>query len=126
MPSGCTPGQSRQATIFRVRRANRSEDAMPRKKMNETVSLQVEISRAAERGKRVAARTAATISKALDKMVADLGEFGSTHMTTLHLVRELTYLQPARMQLIMDDHGTREAYEASLAEIPATPGRTDF
>jgi hypothetical protein len=29
------------------------------------------------------------------------------------------------MQQIMDDHEAREAYEASIAEIPATPGRTD-
>jgi hypothetical protein len=96
---------------------------MPAKK---AVSIEQEIDRAAERGRRAAARTAATISRALDKMVADVGEFGSTFTATMHLVRDLTRLQPTRMQQIMDDHLAREAYEASMAEIPATPGRTDF
>jgi hypothetical protein len=47
-------------------------------------------------------------------------------MAIERLVRELTRLRPATMQQIMDDRYAREAYEASLAEIPATSGRTDF
>jgi hypothetical protein len=30
------------------------------------------------------------------------------------------------MQQVMSDHEAREAYEAAIAEMPATPGRTDF
>jgi hypothetical protein len=44
------------------------------------------------------------------------------HMARVRLVRELTRLQPATMQQIIDDHYTREAYDASIAEVPATPG----
>ncbi len=56
----------------------------------------------------------------------DLPEYAAPHMARVRLVRELTRLQPATMQQIMDDHYTREAYEASIAEIPATPGGTDL
>jgi hypothetical protein len=59
-------------------------------------------------------------------MIADLPEYAAPHMARVRLVRELTRLQPATMQQIMDDHYAREAYEASIAEIPATPGRTTF
>jgi hypothetical protein len=70
-------------------------------------------------------RAAAAISKAIDKMIADLPE-NATPLAITRLVRELVRLQQGPMQQIMDDHYTREAYEASLAEIPAAPGRTDF
>jgi hypothetical protein len=75
---------------------------------------------------RTVLRTAATISKAIDRMIADLPEYAAPDMARVRLVRELTRLQPATMQQIMDDHYSREAYEASIAEIPATPGRTDL
>jgi hypothetical protein len=100
---------------------------MPVKKENaKVVSIDLEIDRAVEIASRVAARTAATISKALDQMIAELPEFAAPKMATFRLVRELTRLQPTQMQQIMDDPFAREAYEASLAEVPATPGRTDF
>jgi hypothetical protein len=100
---------------------------MPANKRNaKVVSFEVEIDRAIEKGSRVAARTAVTISRALDKMIADLPELAASQMATLRLVRELTRLQPTQMQRIMDDHLAREAYEASIAELPATPGRIDF
>jgi hypothetical protein len=76
---------------------------------------------------RTVLRTAATtISKAIDRMIADLPEYAAPHMARVRLVRELTGLQPATMRQIMDDHYTREAYEASIAEIPAMPGSTDL
>ena len=66
---------------------------------------------------RTVLRTAAMISNAIDRMIADLPEYAAPHMARVRLVRELTRLQPATMQQIMDDHYTREAYEASIAEI---------
>ena len=96
---------------------------MPTKKVTST---ETEIEQAVEKGSRVAVRTAATISKAFDKMVADLPMYAARDMAAVCLVRELSRLQPTWMRQIMDDHYTREAYEASIAEIPATPGRTDF
>jgi hypothetical protein len=48
------------------------------------------------------------------------------HTARVRLVRELTRLQPTTMQQIIDDHYTPEAYEASIAEIPATSGWTDL
>ncbi len=71
-------------------------------------------------------RASAEISNAFDKMIADLPPYAAPQMAIERLVRELTHLQSASMQQIMDDHYTREAYEASIAEIPATPGRTDL
>jgi len=47
-------------------------------------------------------------------------------MAVLRLVGELTRLRPVLMQQVIGDHEAREAYEAAIAEIPATPGRTDF
>jgi hypothetical protein len=61
---------------------------------------------------RTVLRTVATISKAIDRMIADLPEYAAPHMARVRLVRELTRLQPTTMQQIMDDHYTREAYEA--------------
>ena len=71
-------------------------------------------------------RASAEISNAFDKMIADLPPYAAPQMAIERLVRELTHLQSASMQQIMDDHYTREAYEASIAETPATPRRTDF
>jgi uncharacterized membrane protein YccC len=71
-------------------------------------------------------RAAAEISNAVDKMIADLPPYAAPQMAIERLVRELTHLQSATMQQIMDDHYTREAYEAAIAETPATPRRTDF
>jgi hypothetical protein len=69
---------------------------------------------------RAIARAGAAISKAIDKI-----DGAAPQMALLRLVGELTRLRPVLMQQIMDDHEAREAYEASIAEIPATPGRTD-
>jgi hypothetical protein len=75
---------------------------------------------------RAVARAGAAISKAIDKMVADLPEGAAPQMAILCLVGELTRLRPVLMQQVIGDHEAREAYEAAIAEIPATPGRTDF
>ena len=40
------------------------------------------------------------------------------------LVRELAALSPKPMQLIMEDHRMREAFEAGVAKTPAKPGNT--
>ena len=71
-------------------------------------------------------RASAEISNAFDKMIADLPPYAAPQMAIKRLVRELTHLQSATMQQIMDDHYARDAYEASIAETPATPHRTDF
>jgi hypothetical protein len=85
-----------------------------------------EIERDVERGARMTEQTAATISKALDKLFSNLPMYAARDMATVRLVRELTRLQPALMQTIMEGRWAREAHEASMAEIPASPARTDF
>ena len=47
---------------------------------------------------RTVLRTAATISNAIDRMIADLPEYAAPRMARVRLVRELTRLQPATMQ----------------------------
>jgi hypothetical protein len=74
---------------------------------------------------RAAQRAAATISKAIDRMIAGVPEYVSPHMATVYLVRELTRIRPTTMQQIMEEHLTRDAYEDAVSEIPATRGRTD-
>jgi hypothetical protein len=71
-------------------------------------------------------RAAGAISRAIDKLVADLPEGAAPQMAIAYLVRMLVPLQTQRVQWLMDDPFVREAYEASIAQIPATPGRTDF
>jgi hypothetical protein len=75
---------------------------------------------------RAVVRAGAAISKAIDKMVADLPDGAAPQMAVLRLVGELTRLRPVLMQQVMSDHQAREAYEAAVAEMPATPGRTDY
>jgi hypothetical protein len=75
---------------------------------------------------RAVQRAAAAISRAIDKMVVELPEGAAPQMAMAYLVRMLVPLQTQHMQWMMDDPYVREAYEASIAEIPATPGRTDF
>jgi hypothetical protein len=74
---------------------------------------------------RAVARAGAAISKAIDKMVVELPEEAAPQMAILRLVGELTRRRPLFMQQVMSDHEAREAYEAAIAEMPATPGRTD-
>jgi hypothetical protein len=59
-------------------------------------------------------------------MIAELPAGAAPQMAVLRLVGELTRLRPVLMQQVIGDHEAREAYEAAIAEIPATPGRTDF
>jgi hypothetical protein len=73
---------------------------------------------------RTVLRTAATISEAIDRMIADLPEYAAPHMARVRLVRELTRLQPTTMQQIMDHHYTREAYEALRRFPRRRAGRT--
>lgn len=76
-------------------------------------------------GERTIKRTASQISEAVDAMLAGLPEEVAPHMAMVRLVRQLTALQPQRMRWIMEDAFVRDAFEAALAEIPATPGRRD-
>lgn len=75
---------------------------------------------------RAVARAGGAISKAIDNMIAELPAGAAPQMAVLRLVGELTRLRPVLMQQVIGDHEAREAYEAAIAEIPATPGRTDF
>ena len=74
---------------------------------------------------RAVARAGAAISKAIDKMVVELPEEAAPQMAILRLVGELTR-RLLFMQQVMSDHEAREAYEAAIAEMPATPGRTEI
>lgn len=62
------------------------------------------------------------ISAALDDPVRTLSKDLAPHMAIARLVGKLAKAQPQRMQWIMEDPFVREAYEASLALIPAKPG----
>jgi hypothetical protein len=75
---------------------------------------------------RAVARACAAISNAIDKMVADLPDGAEPQMAIANLVGELTRQRPVLIQHVIGAHDAREAYEAAIAEIPATPGRTDF
>jgi predicted NBD/HSP70 family sugar kinase len=69
-------------------------------------------------------RAAKEIAAAVDKMVATLPEEVAPHMAIARLVGKLAKAQTQRMQWVMEDPLVRDAYEASLAQIPATPGLT--
>jgi hypothetical protein len=75
---------------------------------------------------RVVKRTAARISADMDRMVRDLPELDAPQMALEQVVGELAQLQPWFMELIMEDHYFREAYEAAVARRPATPARGLF
>jgi hypothetical protein len=69
---------------------------------------------------RVVRRTASSLSRALDKMSADLPEGAAPQMAIEFLVRELVPLQPWFMHLIIEDADVREAYAETVALLPAT------
>jgi hypothetical protein len=66
---------------------------------------------------KVIEHAAATISLALDKMVADLPKTASPQAALEQVVRELAVRQPWFMRLIMEDADIREAYAAAVAEM---------
>ena len=70
---------------------------------------------------RVAKRTAAEISAAMNDMVLDLPEGAAPDVAMARVVQVLGGHQPRFMQLIMEDPVFREAYEAGVAKRPATP-----
>ena len=74
--------------------------------------------------RRVVERTATRMSREIDRMVTDLPEGAAPIMALELMVRELVQLQPDFMKRIMD-HDFREAYEAAVAEQPATAQRSD-
>ena len=75
---------------------------------------------------RVVKRTAARLGADIDRMVSDLPEAASPQAALEQVVGELAQLQPWFMELIMEDHYFREAYEAAVARRPATPARGLF
>jgi hypothetical protein len=69
-------------------------------------------------------RAAQKISAAMDQMVMSLPYPTSPHTAICRLVAELAKLQTDRMRWVMEDPMVRDAYEASLAEMPARRGAT--
>jgi hypothetical protein len=69
---------------------------------------------------RVARRTAIRLSAAMDRMHSDLPDGAAPQMALERVIGELTQLQPWFMELIMEDHFFREAYESAVASRPAT------
>jgi hypothetical protein len=69
---------------------------------------------------RAVQRAAGAISRAIDKMIVDLPEGAAPQMALERLVGELVLLQQWPMDLIMEDPDFREAYNAAVAELPAT------
>jgi hypothetical protein len=70
---------------------------------------------------RVAARTAKRISAALNRMARDLPESVAAQAALADVIAELTRLEPWFLGLIFEDGDIREAYDAAVAERPATP-----
>ena len=72
---------------------------------------------------RVAARTAKRISAALHRMARDLPESVAAQAALADVIAELTRLEPWFARLIFEDEDgdIREAYDAAVAERPATP-----
>src|SRR5215831_5938536 len=70
---------------------------------------------------RVAARTAKRISAALHRMARDLPESVAAQAVLADVIAELTRLEPWFLGLIFEDGDIREAYDATVAERPATP-----
>lgn len=69
---------------------------------------------------RAVKRTAIRLGADMDRMVRDLPEDASPQAALEQVVGELARLQPWFMELIMEDHYFREAYEASVARRPAS------
>jgi hypothetical protein len=61
---------------------------------------------------------AATISLALDKMIADLPDTAAPQAAVELVVRELAIRRPWFMRLIMEDAEIREAYDDAVASTP--------
>ena len=69
---------------------------------------------------RIVERTAAAISEALDKMVADLPEDVAPQAILELVVVELAYRQPWFLRIIMEDPDLQELYQAAVARTPQT------
>jgi hypothetical protein len=61
---------------------------------------------------------AATISLALDKMIADLPKTAAPLAAFEQMVRKLAIRQPWFMRLLMEDADIREAYDEAVASMP--------
>jgi hypothetical protein len=72
----------------------------------------------ASRSAKIVEHTAATISLALDKMVADLPKTAAPQAALEQVVRELAVRQPWFMRLIMEDADIREVYDDAVASTP--------
>jgi hypothetical protein len=64
--------------------------------------------------------TSASISSALDKMVADLPEHSAPQMALEGVVRDLAHRQPWLLRFMMEDAVVREAYDSAVAATPLT------
>jgi hypothetical protein len=67
-------------------------------------------------------RAAAAISKAVDKMAAELPVGTAPQVAIELLISALVPLQPQAMQMVMEHPGVLEAYQAAVAELPVTAG----
>lgn len=67
------------------------------------------------RAGRIVEHTAATISKALDDMMADLPEDIALQAILELVVVELAYRQPGLLRIIMEDPDLQELYQAAVA-----------
>jgi len=70
------------------------------------------------RTRKVIEHTAASISSALDKMMADLPEHSAPQMALEGVVRELAHRQPWLLRFMMEDAVVREAYDCAVARTP--------
>jgi hypothetical protein len=70
------------------------------------------------RTNKVIEHTAASISSALDKMIADLPEHSAPQMALEGVVRELAHRQPWLLRFMMEDAVVREAYDCAVAMTP--------
>jgi hypothetical protein len=71
------------------------------------------------RTNKVIEHTAASISSALDKMVADLPENSAPGMALEGVIRELANRQPWLLRFMMEDAVVREAYDSAVANDTA-------
>jgi hypothetical protein len=68
-----------------------------------------------------ALRAAVKISDEINRMIGDLPETVATqYVLNAVILPELARRQPWIMQLILEDHDTREAYYTALARVPAS------
>lgn len=68
-----------------------------------------------------AERAADRVSKALDRLMNDTAAVDDPQQLFADFIALLTARQPMVMQMLMEEHRSREAFEAALATLPAHP-----